>query len=92
MYNSKTARFDTRWKVEEKELFEYASKLGGFRTLSDFVLHSVHEKAKEIIQEHNKILASTRDKEIFFEAIMNPPEPNEKLKEAGRKYNDLFNK
>ncbi len=90
METSRTARFDTRWTIEQKEFFEYASRLGGFRTLSEFVLASVQERAKRIIEEHNSILASNKDKEIFFNAIMNPKEPNKKLKEAALKYKDIF--
>jgi len=86
----KTARFDTRWPLEQKELFEYASKLGGFRNLSEFVFLTVLERAREIVKEHNQVIASDRDKEIFFDTIMNPPGPNEKLKRAVRKYKKTF--
>lgn len=90
MQNSKTARFNTRWTAEQKEFFEYASRLGGFRTLSEFVAFSVQEKANEIIGQHNRILASQTDSEKFFDALRNPPEPNEALKSAARKYLEIF--
>ncbi len=44
------------------------------------------EKANTIIQEHNTILASEKDREIFFDAIMNPPGPNQKLRDAAERY------
>jgi uncharacterized protein (DUF1778 family) len=82
------ARFDAKLSKEQKELFEYAASLGGFRTLTDFVLYTVQEKAKSIIKEHNTILASQRDKEIFFEGILHPAKPNMELKKAANKYKE----
>lgn len=80
------ARFDTRLPKEQKEFFEKAAVIGGFRTLTEFVIFSVQDKAKQIFQEHNRILASKRDQEIFFNALLNPSEPNEALKKAAKRY------
>lgn len=90
MKTTENARFDTRLPKEQKEFFEYAANLGGFRTLTEFVIFSVKERAKKIVDEHNKILASERDKEIFFNAIMNPQKPNKKLRNAALKYKETF--
>jgi uncharacterized protein (DUF1778 family) len=80
------ARFDAKIPKAQKELFEYAASLGGFRTLTDFIINTVQEKATAIIQEHNNIIASERDRELFFNAIMNPAGPNQKLKDAAELY------
>jgi uncharacterized protein (DUF1778 family) len=80
------ARFDAKIPKAQKQLFEYAASLGGFRTLTDFIINAVQEKANTIIQEHNTILASEKDCEIFFDAIMNPPGPNQKLRDAAERY------
>ena len=80
------ARFDAKIPKVQKELFEYAANLGGFRTLTDFIINAVQEKANAIIQEHNTILASEKDREIFFNALMNPQGPNEKLRAAAERY------
>jgi uncharacterized protein (DUF1778 family) len=82
MKSTEKARFDTRITKEQKEFFEYAASLGGFRTLTEFVVSALQEKAKMIVEDHNAILTSARDKEIFFKAIMNPEKPNKKLKSA----------
>ena len=50
--NIKDARFDTRLQKEQKDFFERAARLGGFRNLTDFVIVAVQEKAKEIIDEN----------------------------------------
>ena len=83
------ARFDAKLSKEQKELFELAANLGGFRTLTEFVIHSVQEKAKSIIEEHNTFLSTQRDKDIFFSALMNPGKPNSKLQKAAKLYNEL---
>ena len=75
-------RFDTRLPIEQKELFEYAASIGGFRTLTEFIIFSAQQQANLIIERNNSILASKKDQEIFFNALMNPPEPNDRLKKA----------
>lgn len=86
MKTAEKSRFDTRLTKEQKVLFEYAAHLGGFRTLTDFVLNSVQEKARKIVEDHEIILASKRDQQLFFRSVMNPQKPNEKLRKAALKY------
>ncbi|WP_259069005.1 DUF1778 domain-containing protein [Mucilaginibacter sp. X4EP1] len=83
---SEKARFDAKIPKAQKQLFEYAASLGGFRTLTDFIMNAVQEKANAIIEEHNTILASEKDREIFFDALMNPPGPNQKLRDTAQRY------
>ncbi len=83
---SEKGRFDAKIPKAQKQLFEYAAHLGGFRTLTDFIINAVQEKANTIIEEHNTILASEKDREIFFDAIMNPRGPNKKLHDAAERY------
>jgi uncharacterized protein (DUF1778 family) len=84
-----SARFDARLPMEQKLMFEKAAQLGGFRTLTDFVLWAVNQRAKEIIEEKEKIISSQRDSEIFFDAVTNPEQPNKDLINA---LNDYKNK
>lgn len=81
-------RFNTRISKEMKELFDQAREIGGFSSLSDFVLVSATEKAKSIIMEHNKLTLSRQDSKIFMEALANPPLPNDKLKQAWAGYKE----
>ena len=82
------ARFDGQLPTEQKQYFEQAAALGGFRTLTEFVFLAAQEKAEQIIKEHKTILSSQRDREVFFEALISPPKPNEKLEAAAQRYND----
>lgn len=80
------ARFDARLPKEQKQFFEKAAYLGGYRNLTDFVVRVVQEKAKEIVKEKEQIIASERDSEIFFEAITTPLKPSKSLKNALEDY------
>ena len=84
--NQKDARFDTRLSKAQKSLFERAARIGGYRNLTDFVVATVQQKAKEIVDEQERIIASEKDSEVFFEAIMNPPKPNKALSKAAEEY------
>ena len=84
------ARFDTRLSRDKKLIIEKAARLGGYRNLSDFVVSTVYERAQMIIQKSETILASQRDNEIFFNALVNPPEPNEDLLSAAREYQRII--
>lgn len=86
------SRFDTRLLQHQKELFEQAASLGGFRNLTDFVISSAQERAIKIIDRHNSILASEKDKELFFNAIMNPQKPGETLQKAALRYKEALAK
>ena len=80
------ARFDARLSRSQKDLFEKAASIRGFKSLSEFVIHTTQEVAISIIERHNAILASEADRKVFFDALVNPSKPNQKLKEASRRY------
>jgi uncharacterized protein (DUF1778 family) len=85
-------RFDVRLPKEQKEYFEYAANLGGFRTLTEFVIYSGNQQASQIVDKHNSILASKRDQEIFFNALLNPKAPSARLKQAADRYKKVIGK
>lgn len=80
------ARFDTRLSRSQKDLFEEAARIKGFKSLSEFVIHTTQEAATVIIERHNAILASEKDKHVFFAALANPPKPNKALMQAAKSY------
>ena len=79
-------RFDTRLSGKQKELFELAAQLGGYKTLSEFILFSSQQEADRILERHRQILADEQDRQTFFKALLNPPKPNAALKKAMAKY------
>lgn len=92
MATEEKARFDTRLTKKQKQLFEKATQIGGYRSLTDFVVLTVQEKAQQIIAENEQILASENDGQIFFDAITNPPKANKKLVDAMKDYNKLLSR
>ncbi|UOY06696.1 DUF1778 domain-containing protein [Muricauda sp. SCSIO 64092] len=86
--NEEKARFDTRLPKKQKIFFERAARLGGFRSLTDFVISATQEKAKSIVSDWERVLESQRDSEIFFDAIVNAEKPNKSLIEAAKQYNE----
>jgi uncharacterized protein (DUF1778 family) len=86
------ARFDTRLPLEQKQLFERAALLGGYRNLTDFVIVTVQNKATEIVKEREQIIASQRDQELFFDSLVNPPKVNDDLLLAKKEYDKLVSK
>ena len=86
------ARFDARLPREQKQFFEKAALLGGFRNLTDFVILTVQEKAKEIIKEKEQVIASENDGQIFFDALTNIKKPSKTLSRALENYTEFVSK
>jgi uncharacterized protein (DUF1778 family) len=57
-------------------------------SVTDFVLANAVAAADRVIASHEKITLSAKDWEVFYDALINPPEPNKKLKEAARRYRE----
>lgn len=89
---SAKTRFDTRLPKEQKLLFERAARLGGYRSLSDFIILTVQGKAKEIIREREQIIASEKDSKIFFNAIVSPGKANKNLLSAAKDFKTALQK
>jgi uncharacterized protein (DUF1778 family) len=78
-------RLEARISRDQKALFQHAAELQG-RTLTDFVIASVHDAAVRVIEDTQRIRLNARDSRAFAEALLNPREPNAQLKEAARRY------
>lgn len=86
---AKRERLEARVSPEQKALFERAAQLQG-RTLTDFMVGALQEAATRAIRDHEVLTLSARDSLALAEAILNPPEPNEVLREAARRSRELF--
>lgn len=85
---SKRERFEARIPTELKQRLEQAAAIRDM-SVSAFVLRQIEIATEEVLAEHQHRQWSKADQEKFFEALMSPPEPNEKLKAAARRYFDL---
>src|SRR5258705_9845869 len=78
-------RLEARVSAEQKNLFLRAAELQG-RTLTDFVIASVHEAAVRTIQDMRLIRLTAQESRSFADAVLNPREPAPRLKAAARRY------
>ena len=78
---AKLQRLETRVTYEQKQLIERAAKLEGC-SITDFVLASTQAAARQVIREHEILRLTAKDREVLVSALVNPPEPNAKLREA----------
>ncbi|AFZ26318.1 hypothetical protein Cylst_4219 [Cylindrospermum stagnale PCC 7417] len=82
---TKSERLEARISKEQKELFQRAADIQG-RTLTDFVISGVAQAANQVIQEQEMMRLSKQDQEFFVKALLNPPSPNSKLRNAAQRY------
>lgn len=90
--SSNSARFDARLTSEQKQLFKQAAELMGYKSLSEFVVQTTQVAAMQIIEKHQQFLATEKDKFIFFDALVNPPEPNSALTSGLKRYQKKMGK
>lgn len=88
MKAAQNARLELRLTKEKKAYFEEIAAKGGFKNLSDFIMHAADERARVIEENHNRLLATDEDRKLFFGALLNPPKPNAALKKAFKKYQE----
>lgn len=70
-------RLDTLSKLKLERAAAYAHK-----SLSEFVLGQALNAADVVIHENETLTLDDADWEVFLDALENPPEPSNKLKQA----------
>ena len=83
--SAKDDRLEARITASQKEILQRAAELEG-RSLTDFVVSSAQAVAKQVIQEHEILRLTARDREIFVNALLNPLAPNTKLRRAAQRH------
>src|SRR6202451_3897655 len=74
-------RLGVRVDEPTKALIERAALLER-RSLTDFCLTALTEAARRTIAQHETLVLSERDRQIFFDALIHPPKPNARLRRA----------
>src|SRR5579884_3816861 len=67
-------RAQFRPTAEQKDLLVRAAALTG-QTLSEFMRTAVEERAKRVIEEHERIVLTERARATFLSALAKPPRP-----------------
>lgn len=86
---AKDERLDVRLTSEQKELLQRAAVLEGC-SMTDFVSRAVQAASLKTVERHQALKLGIEDSIRFVETLLNPPEPNENLKEAFRRYHDAI--
>lgn len=81
----KIERIEARLQPAQKERIEYAASLTG-TSVSDVMVQSAEAAAVVAIREHETWTLTTRDRDLFVSALLNPPKPNERIRAAARRY------
>lgn len=77
----RAGRLGFRVDAPTKALVERAAMLDR-RKLTDYCITAIIEAARRTIAEHETLVLSARDRAVFFDALVKPPEPNERLRRA----------
>jgi uncharacterized protein (DUF1778 family) len=59
------------------------------KTLTEFLLASARSAAERVINDHEKVVLPPADWQRFHEALLNPPKPNDRLREAARWFGEF---
>jgi uncharacterized protein (DUF1778 family) len=86
---ARNERLEARVSAEQKDLFLRAAELQG-RTLTDFVIASVHEAAVRTLEDMQSIQLTAQESLAFAEAVANPREPAPRLKAAAQRYIEVL--
>lgn len=78
---ARSDRLGFRVDTQTKALVERAARLER-RSLTEYCLTAVNEAAQRTIARHETLALSARDRAAFFDVLMHPSEPNERLGRA----------
>ena len=82
---SKKERLEARLTREQKKHIEHAARIKG-TSVSDFVVLSADDAAVRTIREQEVLTLNEQAREIFANALLNPPAPSGRLVTAARRY------
>lgn len=82
---SKKERLEARLTPEQKKYIEHAARIKG-TSVSDFVVSSAQETAVRTIREYEVLTLNEQAREVFANALLNPPAPGRRLVAAARRY------
>ena len=84
----KKQRIDLRLTDEDKTMIEEAAAMTN-QTITQFMVNSASARAAEVIEQHRRLVLNETSWNAVMDAIDNPPEPNERLKRAAKRLQDM---
>jgi len=88
---ARTERTEARLLPEQKRRIERAASLRG-QSVSDFIVQHADEAAIRTIESHTSWVLEDRDRDFFIQALLNPPQPSERMKAAAMRYKEWAGK
>jgi uncharacterized protein (DUF1778 family) len=85
--HAKHDRMHLRLDAKTKRALERAAAYTE-TSVSDFVLSNAADAAARVIRERERATLSPIDWDVFYDALINPPEPNDRLRAAARRYRE----
>jgi uncharacterized protein (DUF1778 family) len=83
--NTTSTQVSTPVSAQIHEVLQQAADILG-TTLNQFMVQASFEKAQTIIENEKIIRMNKAEAEVFFNALDNPPPPNDKLLKAVANY------
>ncbi len=84
-YSRKLERLEARVTREQKRIIERAAELRG-TSVTEFVVVSAQQAATKTIKGFETLRLRGEAREVFMNALLNPPAPNAAAKAAARRY------
>ncbi|SEJ03735.1 Uncharacterized conserved protein, DUF1778 family [Cyclobacterium xiamenense] len=84
--SGKDERIELRVSAADKRIFRRAQKLSGDKSFSSFIVRVVKQHAEEIVAKNDRIIATEKDRNVFFDAVFGNSKPNQNLVEAAKRY------
>ncbi len=81
----KQERLEARLTRDQKRLIERAAQICG-TSVTRFVLASAQQAATETIKDFQTLSLGEEAREVFVNALLNPPAPNAPARAAARRY------
>jgi uncharacterized protein (DUF1778 family) len=82
---TKSDRIQIRVDEFAKNKIERAARVS-HKSVSEFVISNAIAAADKLLKDHDQVALSSRDWELFYAAILNPPKPNKALRAAFKRY------
>jgi uncharacterized protein (DUF1778 family) len=86
---TKSERIEARVTEGMKATVLRAAALEG-RSLSDFVIDALAERAERVIQEREILSLNDEARAVFFDALLQPPAPNAAMQRAAERHRALI--
>ncbi|MFB3892494.1 MAG: DUF1778 domain-containing protein [Phycisphaerae bacterium] len=88
---SSSSRLAVRLDPELKDLIERAAAVLG-QTISSFAVSTLTTEARKVVEEHEIIRLSNRDRDRILALLDNPPAPSERLRRAMKRHSEAVRK